>query len=140
MFSWPRRWGGEPRGVDELVSNIDLAPTLCAIAGCEMGPFRHGPRRADGVDILPLLDGRVAHLDRTVVREEGALSTVPRFRAIRTSGQHPLGRWHYVEYGTGEVEFYDSEQDPWELTNRAADPSYAEVVRTLAKELRVEFS
>lgn len=140
IFSWPRRWGRQRRTVDELVSNIDLAPTLCAITGCEMGPFRHGPRRADGVDLLPLLDGQVTELGRTVVREEGARGSVPRFRAIRTSAQHQLGRWHYVEYGTGELELYDSEQDPWELENRATDPAYAKVVRALAKELRAEFS
>jgi arylsulfatase A-like enzyme len=141
VLTWPARWGEEPRTVHELVSNTDLAPTLCAIAGCEMGPFSDGQELADGMNLLPLLDGEVEHLERTVVREQSGpgYPWSPEFWAIRTSSQHPLGRWHYIEYVTGEVELYESEVDPWELDNLAGDPATADVEGQLAAELRVEF-
>jgi N-acetylglucosamine-6-sulfatase len=141
VFSWPARWGSEHRVLEELVSDIDLAPTICAVAGCQMGPFPGGPESADGVSLLPLLDGHVDHLDRTVVREQSGpgYPWSPRFWAIRTSAQHPLGRWHYIEYDTGEVELYDSAADPWELENRAGDPDLTAVGQALAEELRVQF-
>ncbi len=142
VFSWPARWGDKVVRVDEVVSNIDLAPTICALAGCEMGPFKEGPEAADGLSLLPLLDGEVEALDRTVIREERSeeYSDVPAWRAIRTTSQHPLGRWHYVEYETGERELYDSVADPWELTNLVRDEAYAEVLEQLAADLEAEFS
>ena len=130
--------------IDEVVSNIDIAPTICALAGCEMGPFKEGPESADGLSLLPLLDGETDRLERTVVREEGtegyANGKVPYWQAIRTTDQHPLGRWHYVEYEGGKRELYDSVEDPWELTNLVRDEAYAEVVKQLAADLAAEFS
>ncbi len=141
VFSWPARWGEEPRQRDELVSNIDLAPTLCAIAGCEMGPFPDGPPGPDGLDLLPLLDGEVAHLERQLVREQSGprYEWAPEFWAIRTSAQHPLGRWHYIEYETGESELYDLANDPWQLHNMAGSEANTNTVAQLALDLRGEF-
>ncbi len=69
---WPRVLGTVPKTIDERVQNIDLAPTLCDIAGCELGPYPTGssegrrglaaeavdrrsrpPRPANGPDQLP---------------------------------------------------------------------------------------
>jgi choline-sulfatase len=136
---WEARWGTEPKVIEEAVSNIDLAPTICAIAGCEMGPYADGRESADGVDLTPLLDGVSTSLGRDALREHGApLGFRPGFRGLRTTPSNPLGRWHYVEYDTGEVELYDSVADPWELENVAADPAHAEVAAALAERLRVE--
>ena len=138
---WEARWGTEPRVIPEAVSNIDLAPTICAIAGCEMGPFADGRVGADGVDLLPLLDGTVASLGRDVLREQAApLGFRPGFRGLRTTPSNPLGRWHYVEYDTGERELYDSIADPWELENVAEDPAHAEVAAALSERLALEFA
>ena len=128
--------------IDEVVSNIDIAPTICALAGCEMGPFNEGPESADGLSLLPLLDGETDHLERTLVREERSepYADVPAWRAIRTTSQHPLGRWHYVEYEGGKRELYDSVEDPWELVNLVRDEAYAEVVKQLAADLAAEFA
>jgi N-acetylglucosamine-6-sulfatase len=141
VFSWPARWGDTPRKIDELVSNIDLAPTLCAVGGCTMGPYPNGQQGPDGLDLLPLLDGASDHLDRILVREQSGphYRWAPQFWAIRTSAQHPLGRWHYIEYETGESELYDLATDPWQLVNLAHSPTHATRVDRLAIELRDEF-
>ncbi len=141
VFNWPARWGEDVVKVDEVVSNIDLAPTICAIAGCEMGPFKNGPDAADGLSLWPLLDGETDHLERTVVREQSGpgYPSAPEFWAIRTTSQHPLGRWHYVEWATGERELYDSINDPWELTNMVRRTDHAEVVAQLSADLYTEF-
>jgi arylsulfatase A-like enzyme len=141
-MSWPARWGEAPVTIDEVVSNIDLAPTICEIAGCEMGPFKGGPPTTDGLSLLPLLDGQTDHLDRTLVREErsGHYADAPAFRAIRTTSQHPLGRWHYIEWATGERELYDSVADPWELHNLVKDAEHRDIAAALSDDLRAEFS
>ncbi|MFV2062321.1 MAG: sulfatase-like hydrolase/transferase [Chloroflexota bacterium] len=139
-MSWPARWGTSARSIETPVSNIDLAPTLCEIAGCIMGPFPDGPETSDGLSLLALLDGDVEDLDRDALREQsGPDGWPPQFWAIRTTPRSALGQWHYIEYDTGERELYDSVADPWELQNLAADPAYAETVAALAARLRVEF-
>jgi arylsulfatase A-like enzyme len=127
--------------VDELVSNIDIAPTLCAIADCEMGPFPSGPPDADGLSLLPLLDNETDQLARTQVREQSGpgYPWLPESWSVRTTAQHPLGRWRYSEYETGERELFDAVADPWELENLAEDPAHAETVGRLAADLRLEF-
>jgi arylsulfatase A-like enzyme len=137
---WEARWGTQPRVIPDAVSNIDVAPTICALAGCEMGPFADGGAGADGVDLLPLLDGTVTSLGRDALREHAApLGFRPGFRGLRTTPANPLGRWHYIEYDTGDRELYDSVSDPWELENVADDPAHAEVAAALAERLRAEF-
>jgi N-acetylglucosamine-6-sulfatase len=135
-MAWPARWGSERRVVRDHISNIDFAPTFCAIGGCQMGPYPDGQRRADGVNILPLLDGRVSNLGRDAVLERGAAvdGTLP-WTALRTTASHPAGLWHYVEYDTGEQELYDLEADPWELQNLAYDPATEALRASLASRL-----
>jgi hypothetical protein len=133
-MTWPARWGTEPRTVDEYASNIDLAPTLCAIAGCELGPYPGGQSSSDGVSLLRLLDGSVDRLDRTGLLESNLSGTLP-WTAIRTTGNHPRGLWHYVEYSGGERELYDLAADPWELRNIAGTAGTADLMRDLAAEL-----
>jgi N-acetylglucosamine-6-sulfatase len=142
VLSWPQRWGEEAVRIDEVVSNIDIAPTICDIAGCEMGPFKDGPGTADGLSLLPLADGETDSLERTVVREErsGRYADAPAFRAIRTTSRYPLGRWHYTEWATGERELYDTVADPWELHNLVGDGEHDEIVAALAEDLATEFS
>ena len=134
-MTWPARWGTTPRTIDDLVSNIDYAPTFCAIAGCHMGPYPTGQQHADGVSLLPLLDGNIAHLSRNAVLESNVGSAKGPWIAIRTSATGPQGAWHYVEWLDGERELYDLSTDPWELNNLAANPSHSGVRVLLAVRL-----
>jgi N-acetylglucosamine-6-sulfatase len=163
--SWPRALGATRRTIDERIQNIDLAPTLCELAGCRMGPYPTGQRRADGVSFARLLLGRGQGPRRAAViasfRTRGA--AVPRWYGVETTRHSPLARigcaaadqggcrWSYVVYETGERELYDVSNgpcwtwvrgqpgDPCRLDNRAGDPGFRSIerqLRTLLRELR----
>jgi arylsulfatase A-like enzyme len=120
---WPRRWGSERRVVRDPVSNVDLAPTFCRLAGCAM-------RGADGRDITPLLDGTVDRLDRRYLYEEMLhpdRKGRPAWYGVRTTLGYSDTRWVYTEYATGERELYDLTSDPHQLENLAGKRAYADV-------------
>jgi len=75
----------------------------------------------DGQSLLGILRGSVAPWrdDFLVEHLRGApYPAMPTYCGVRGS------TWKYVFYGTGEDELYDLASDPYELTNRAADPAY----------------
>jgi arylsulfatase A-like enzyme len=165
LISWPAGLGSEPRTVSERVQNIDLAPTLCALAGCALGPYPNGQARPDGISFLPLLEGqdslgRDAVLDEMpAVQSAKVTNAPPPWAAVTTTASSPLAavgcalaatggcRWHYIEYVTGERELYDVSGgpcwswlsslsgDPCELQNRAGDPALADVQAVLQTRL-----
>jgi N-acetylglucosamine-6-sulfatase len=120
------RGPGIPAGarVNELVANIDLAPTIADAANAR--PLRI----VDGRSLLPLLRGkRPAPRDILI---EAPPSDVPRqvFAAVRTP------KYLYASYGSGDEELYDLAADPEELTSLHGDPAQAALVAELG--LRLE--
>jgi arylsulfatase A-like enzyme len=100
-----------------LVENVDLAPTLAALAGVLR------PTPVDGRELVALFGDSAPAWRDDVLLEGWALR--PRdqngFVGVRTA------RWKLVRYtATGEVELYDLEHDPHELDSLAADPAQAE--------------
>jgi len=129
---WPAQWADAPREIDEPVSNVDLAPTFCDLAGC-------GIKHADGLSLLPLLDGEADALERTFIYEESLhdKGLSPAWYGLRTTKAFdPEARWAYTEYSTGERELYDLVADPDQLENRAGQSEYAEIEADLRKLLR----
>jgi len=55
FIRWDALLGAAPATVSTTVTNVDIAPTLCAMAGCRMGPYPNG-YGVDGISLLPLLD------------------------------------------------------------------------------------
>jgi N-acetylglucosamine-6-sulfatase len=150
-ISWLARLGSSPRTVSERIQNIDLAPTLCAVAGCRLGPYPGGQASPDGTSFLCLLERTCTTLGRDAVLDDlpsgkGSLG-LPPWYAVVTTSISKLGLWHYVEYASGEKELYDlangpcwlwvpgSSGDPCELQNKAGNPRYATVQAALAKRL-----
>jgi N-acetylglucosamine-6-sulfatase len=144
---WPARIGSVPGVVTTTVTNVDFAPTICAIAGCFMGPYPNG-FGVDGISFLPALLARGGSLGRLVVFEEHNSDidgdNMPPWEGLRTTAESGLGRYVYTVYQTGEKELYDISGgpcwswhegmpgDPCELTNLAGDPGHADIEALLA--------
>jgi arylsulfatase A-like enzyme len=139
---WPARWGGSPRTIDEPVSNVDLAPTFCAIAGCRM-------LDPDGRSLLPLMHGTASHLARDFIYEEmlhgardyrGGRTGRPGWYGIRTTRRYSDRLWVYTEHQRGlrtlgDRELYNVTADPHQLTNLAGQAQFGKVERRLRRML-----
>lgn len=117
-------WQRQPATDSRPVVNVDLAPTISALAGVAPG------LPEDGRSFAPLLHGRrvrwrnaflVEYLGDSKLRSGGP----PPYIGVQTK------RYLYVEYRNGWRELYDLKQDPWELDNVAADTRYGAVRRSL---------
>ena len=120
------RGPGVPTGTaaSQLVTNADLAPTILDAAGASPG------RAQDGRSLLELVEDPGVQWGRELLVESGnpqGLTTA----ALRNY------RWKYAEHTTGEVELYDLERDPDELTSLHAAPALAGLRSALAARLRV---
>jgi N-acetylglucosamine-6-sulfatase len=105
----------------DLAENVDLAPTFEQLAG------RTPPPRVDGRSLARILHGRTPDVWRDAVliehhhpptptgdpdHQSAPSGNPPSYEALRTS------QYLYVEYVTGEREFYDLQSDPSEIDNR----------------------
>jgi N-acetylglucosamine-6-sulfatase len=100
------------RSFEELVGNIDIAPTLLNLAGAS------APKWMDGRSFKPFLDGTVPNSWRTSLLIEGVKSGSPKrpgYSGVRYENSV------YVKYTNGEQEHYDLKRDPYELENRPQD-------------------
>jgi hypothetical protein len=120
------RWTGNgtlPRGVhrEQLVMNIDDAPTILAATGA-------GPGRVmDGTSLLPLWRDGGRELGRDLLIDNMPGPT--QFDAIRTR------QFKYVEHLNGDRELYDLARDPYELQSQHANPAYDAIKASLAARL-----
>jgi len=96
---------------DRPVSLVDIYPTLLELAG--LSPKED----LDGKSLVPLLKNPTQ-------KWHPALMTMGK-------GNHAVrsDRWRYIRYRDGSEELYDHSKDPWEWTNLATKPEYADVIR-----------
>ena len=98
--------------------NVDLAPTVAALAGV-------AAPRAEGRSLAPLLRNRSVAWRREFLVESlnaGPNRDVPTYCAVRGRG------YVYVAYGTREEELYDLTVDSDQLLNRARAPALSSVL------------
>jgi arylsulfatase A-like enzyme len=110
--------------IAQMTENVDLCPTFERLGGAPV------PSNVDGHSLVTLLRGRparnwrreilVEHHGRVLDTGDPDLPTQgsgnpPSYEAIRTPSSL------YVEYSTGEREYYDLNTDPFELRNVAAN-------------------
>ncbi len=122
--------------VSELTQSIDLRPTFSDLAGAPV------PQTTDGASLAPLWRGGTNERDFVLVEHRGPNHDpndpdVDTFRSPNPPDYGALrGKsWLYVEYGTGEREYYDRAKDPSERRNIAASLSKAEL-RDLHQKLK----
>lgn len=109
-------WTHSAQRNNEPVLNVDLAPTISALAGVKPGLPQ------DGRSFVPFLHGErvpwrhaflVEYLGHDLLHNGGP----PPYEAVQTR------RNLYVEYKNGWRELYNLRKDPWELNNLAGDPA-----------------
>jgi arylsulfatase A-like enzyme len=113
LFSWPGRL--KPGVTRELVSNIDVLPTICELLSLPV------PDGVDGISLASILLGRNRELRRDALFGEyyGKQNWRVPIRMVRTRD------WKYVRYVKYGEELYDLQSDPGELRNLAAAPTAA---------------
>ena len=81
IVSWP---GHLPQGkrVSALVDEIDVFPTVCALAGLELPPPTNVREVIDGANLLPLVRGEVAHVRDHSFAELGTGASVQDLRSL----------------------------------------------------------
>lgn len=114
--------------VEEVVANIDIAPTFLELAGQKATP------EMDGKSYLPLLLGRKAAWRDDLLYEyfwEYAFPQTPTIHALRGP------RFKYINYyGLWDInELYDLDADPLESRNLISDPKYRQTVDSMRKQL-----
>jgi arylsulfatase A-like enzyme len=114
---------------DDLVQNLDFAPTLLDLAGIDV------PDEFQGRSLLPLLQGQAPGDWRESIYyhyyEYPGPHAVQKHYGIRTDRYKLI---HYYEID--EWEMFDLNEDPDELQNRYDDPAYEELLDELKKELQ----
>jgi N-acetylglucosamine-6-sulfatase len=111
---------------DELVANVDLAPTILGLAGATPSVS------VDGRSLMPFAEDPARRTGRPILFEANSADDpsigIP-YTGIRTD------RYAYISYRDGEHELYDLARDPRELRSRDRDPRYAATRQALAAAL-----
>jgi N-acetylglucosamine-6-sulfatase len=119
------RGPGVPRGATrrQLVTNVDLAPTILDAAGATPG------RVQDGRSLFGVLEDRGLEWGRELLLEGPTGFDAVAFSALRNE------RYLYAEHDNGERELYDLARDPHQLNSLHDDPAHAALEARLAERL-----
>ena len=160
------RWPGviEPGTVcDDLVSSIDLGPTVLSMAGVEVpwymqgqpflgtqkaGPreyiFAHRDRMDEKYDTIRCVrDKRYKYIRNfqpekpyaQYIRYMDLMPTMQEWRRLAAEGRLEGPQKLFFQPTKPEIEFYDTQADPHEIDNLAGDPQYAEIIQRMGKAL-----
>ena len=111
---------------DALAANVDIAPTIAALAGA-LAPG------AQGRSLLPILEDTAAAVHEEILiehveyRSDHGRPDPPTYCAVRTPNRL------FVHYASGEEELYDLDRDPWQLRNLARVPPRREELTALRR-------
>lgn len=150
ILRWPAGGWSGGRTVDQLLSNVDLLPTLLEATSAP------APRNVQGRSFLALLQGRAYEPREEVFAEKTWHNGYDPCRAVRTGRYKFIANFDntpievptdimrgptYAAMAAGLArnhpprELYDLKQDPDELENLAGCPELAEVERDLSARL-----
>lgn len=120
--------GIAPGAVPEVVSLVDLYPTLVELAGL---PPPGTPQ--DGRSLVPLMRGGSAQWTDLAVSHEFRSGWSSMGVSLRNA------RYRYTENGDGTVELFDVTVDPFGWKNLAAEPAMASLVQDMSEQARKTF-
>jgi len=112
----------------QMALNIDVAPTILAMAGAAV------PAGMQGTDLQPLLRDPNAkgredwYCEHVYTPAEPGRSPIPKSEGVRT------GRWKYIRYTEPNPpleQLFDLESDPQEENDLARDPAQAKTLKAL---------
>ena len=116
---------------DNLVQNIDMAPTLLSMVGLDV------PKTMQGASLVPLLKSEKPKAWRDAIyyhyQESGGARTqhrVAKHYGIRTQRYKLINVYEHDDW-----ELYDLDKDPDEMDNIYADPANTKIVKQLKKQL-----
>ena len=114
--------------IDQMVLNIDLAPTVLELANAKPIDNAHGQ------SMVSLLKGDSASWRQSALFEyflEKPYPNIETWQGVRTAD------WKYIHYTDLQDmdELYDLKNDPYEMKNVIADPDHAKELETLKSEL-----
>lgn len=119
IIRYPPLTGPGGWNVTAMASNLDIAPTLCELAGASMvlSPM-------NGISLVPVIGGAPSRAD--LLLEHTLAETLPRqdppdYSGVRTADGFKLVS--YVDQAQGD-ELYDLSADQYELVNQASNPAY----------------
>lgn len=127
LMRYPKQIAAGTR-IDQMVVNIDVAPTLVELGDAEPLENVHGR------SFLPLLEGKDVEWRASFMAEHYLEKVVPRappWQAVRTRD------WKYIRYPDleGMDELYHLAADPNEVNNLIADPESQDELAALREEL-----
>lgn len=114
--------------MDPMIQNIDVAPTILAVAGIEK------PEHFHGQSILPLLQSKEYAWRDKIFYEyywEYDFPQTPTMHGVRTD-RYKLIRYHGI-WDTNE--FYDLQADPNEMNNLIASPEHQTIIEELTTDI-----
>lgn len=118
-----------PRIDNNLVENIDFAPTIADFAGVPV------PAGVNGTSMVNLLSDSQTSWRSELLLEGwghyGALTNLYGFKAVRS------GQYTYAEYNNGDKELYDLTVDPFQMNNVVNDPFYLVIKTQLQNSLNI---
>ena len=117
------------RVVEEMVLNLDIAPTLLEAGGVKIPPTMHGH------SFLPLIKGSALEWRKDFLYEyywEDSYPMTPTIRGIRSN------KYSYIKsYGTWDkYELYDIEKDPFQTTNLLGNVSPSKSGKTPERHIK----
>ncbi|WP_420725306.1 alkaline phosphatase family protein [Hwanghaeella sp. LZ110] len=134
----PEAKAGRGRKVQAFTESVDVTPTILHALGAPI------PRQVDGKPLSSWLAGQTpenwrteAHIEfdfgdpvaRTAEQALGLRTDECSLTVIRSD------RYKYVHFAALPPLFYDLQEDPYQLVNRAADPAYQAAMLDMAQRL-----
>ena len=127
MLRYPKAFPAG-RVVDNIVTEMDLAPTLLELAGVEI------PSNMQGHSLVSLAQGKSKGWRKDYLYE---YYEYPGYQEVRPHRGVRTEQYKFIHYylAPEEFELYDLKNDPGELRNLYSEPKHAELLRSMKARL-----